>query len=134
VLYRVANGKFEVWFEDSEIRNPNGLHVHHNKLIVGNNGDSSLKSIDLESKQVATICQLGAGIIDGIKTDSGGNYIVSHWEGKIYRITPSGQVTKLLDSTAPKINTADFDYVVEKNLLIIPTFTDNRVLAYKVKD
>jgi len=134
VIYRVANGKFEVWFEDSEIRNPNGLHVHHNKLIVGNNGDSSLKSIDLESKQVATICQLGAGIIDGIKTDSGGNYIVSHWEGKIYRITPSGQVTKLLDSTAPKINTADFDYVVEKNLLIIPTFTDNRVLAYKVKD
>ncbi len=134
MIYRFANGKFEVWFKEEEIRNPNGLHVHKNKLIVGNNGDRSLKSIDLESKKIETICNLGAGIIDGIKSDKDGNYIVSHWGGKVYLITPSGQVTKLLDSTVPKINCADFEYIVERNLLLIPTFMDNRVIAYELKE
>jgi len=134
IIYKFFNGKFEEWLKGGRIRNPNGLHIHKDKLIVGNNGDKSLKSVDLESKKIETICNLGTGIIDGIKTDRDGNYIVSHWEGKVYRVTPSGQVTKLLDSTVPKINCADFDYIVEKNLLLIPTFMDNRVIAYGLRE
>jgi DNA-binding beta-propeller fold protein YncE len=132
IIYKFSNGKFEEWLKGTQIRNPNGLHVHTSKLIVGNNGDNCLKSVNLESREISTIVNLGPGIIDGIKTDKDGNYIVSHWEGKVYRITPSGQVTKLLDTTVPGFNCADLEFITEKNLLVIPTFMKNKVAAYKL--
>lgn len=132
VIYRFAEGLIEEWIKGTEIRNPNGLHIHRNKLIVGNNSDYSLKSVDLETKEIRTIVTLIPGIIDGIKTDNDGNFIVSHNQGRLYSITPSGQVTKLLDTTVPEINLADFEYAAEKRLIIIPTFVDNRVIAFKL--
>jgi hypothetical protein len=132
VIYKFFDGKFEEWLKAAQIRNPNGLHVHKNKLIVGNNGDNCLKSVNLETKEIIKIVNLGPGIIDGIKTDKDGNCIVSHWEGKVYRITPSGQITKLLDTTVPEFNCADLEFITEKDLVVIPTFMKNKVAAYKL--
>lgn len=134
LIFRFAEGRFEEWLKGDEIRNPNGLHVHENHLIVGNNGDKCLKSVNIADKRISTIVKLGPGIIDGVKTEKNGNYLVSHWEGKLYRITPQGQITKILDTTAPGINEADFEYIVAKNLIIIPTFFDNKLIAYKIKE
>ena len=102
-------------------------------MIVGNNGDNCLKAIDLENKEISTIVNLGPGIIDGIQTDPDGNYIVSHWEGKVYRISPLGQVKKLLDTTVPGINCADLEFVKGENLIVIPTFFVNKVMVYELK-
>ena len=133
IIYRFSGGKIEEWIKGGEIRNPNGLHVYGKELIVGNNGDNCLKAIDLENKEIRTIVNLGPGIIDGIQTDQDGNIIVSHWEGKVYRISPSGQVKKLLDTTVPGINCADLEFVGEKNLIVIPTFFVNKVMVYELK-
>jgi sugar lactone lactonase YvrE len=133
IIYRFSGGKIEEWIKGNDIRNPNGLHVYGKKLIVGNNGDNCLKAIDLDNKEISTIVNLGPGIIDGIKTDRDGNYIVSHWEGKVYRISPSGQVKKLLDMTVPEINCADLEFVGEKSLIVIPTFFVNKVMVYELK-
>jgi len=132
VIYRFANGSFEEWMKGAEINRPNGLHIHGNTLIIGNNGDNCLKSVDLDTKEINTIVKLGSGVIDGIKTDRAGNYIVSHWEGRVYRVTASGEIVKLLDTTAPAFNSADFEYVIDRGLLVIPTFRDNRVVAYRL--
>ncbi|UCC39339.1 MAG: SMP-30/gluconolactonase/LRE family protein [Candidatus Aminicenantes bacterium] len=132
VIYKFFNGKFEEWLKSSAIRNPNGLHVYKNTLIVGNNGDNCLKSVNLETKEIKEIVNLGAGIIDGIGTDKEGNYIVSHWNGKVYRITPEGRVTKLLDTTVPEYNCADLEFITEKNLVVVPTFMKNRVIVFKL--
>jgi DNA-binding beta-propeller fold protein YncE len=134
VVYKVLNGNAEEWLKGGGIARPNGLDIHENKLIVGNNGDNRLKSVDLTSKEVATIGTLGAGIIDGVKSDKDGNYLVSQWEGKLYRVDASGKVKKLLDTTIPGLNSADFEYIVEKNMIVIPTFMDNKVTAYKLAD
>ncbi|NIM91571.1 MAG: hypothetical protein GTO17_11560 [Candidatus Aminicenantes bacterium] len=134
VIYKYSDGIVEEWLKGEEIRNPNGLHVHMNHLIIGNNGDGCLKSVDLADKKITTLVKLGPGIIDGIKTDKDGNFLVSHWHGKLYRITQEGKITKLLDTTAPEINEADFEYIPEKNLFIIPTFFDNRIVAYKITE
>ncbi|UCG53245.1 MAG: SMP-30/gluconolactonase/LRE family protein [Candidatus Latescibacterota bacterium] len=133
MIYKFAGGEFEEWLSSGEIQRPNGLQVHGDKLLVGNTGDNCLKSVDLASKEITTILRLEPGIIDGIKVGSDGNYIVSQWEGRVYRITPKGERTRLLDLTGSNINTADLDYIEEKNLLIIPTFVDNRILAYKLQ-
>ena len=42
-------------------------------------------------------------------------------------------MAKIVDTSGPGEYTADFDYVPEKNLLIVPTYVDNRVVAYRVK-
>ncbi len=132
IIYRYSDGTVTEWLKNSEIRNPNGLHVLGGRLIVGNNGDHCLKAVDCETKKVATITNLGPGIIDGIQSDDQGNLLVSHWEGKIYRINPEGGVEMLLDVSVPKTNTADFAYFEEKGLIVIPTYTSNRVLVYRL--
>jgi len=134
VVYRFSDGAVEEWLEDGEIKNPNGLHVVGGRLVVGNNGDNCVKTVDLESKKIDKVVNLGPGIIDGISSDKQGSLIVSHWEGKIYRIASDGTVEKLLDLTAPGINTADLEYIEEKGLLVIPTFTSDRVLVYRFND
>ncbi len=134
VIYRFSGGVIEEWIKDDEIRNPNGLHVLGRELIVGNNGDNCLKAVDLESKKISKIVNLGPGIIDGIRSDGKGNLIVSHWEGKVYRVGSDGAVEKLLDLTALGINTADLEFIQEKGLFIIPTFVNNRVLVYRLSN
>jgi hypothetical protein len=38
----------------------------------------------------------------------------------------------IFDTTNDKINAADIDYIPEKQLLLVPTFLDNRAMAYKL--
>jgi sugar lactone lactonase YvrE len=70
--------------------------------------------------------------MDGIKIDKDGNYLISHWEGRLYRVTPSGEVTKLLDTSAPDLRCADFDYIAARDLIIVPTMDGGVVKAYRI--
>ena len=132
VIYRIFDDQLEEWLDGEEVNDPNALLVHDNMLIFGNSGDYCLKSVDLITKEVRRIANLGPGFIDGIKIDKDGNYLVSHWEGRVFRITPADDVTKILDLSVPGIYCADFEYITDRNLLIIPTFFDNRVMTYRV--
>lgn len=132
VICRLGETGLETWLESPEILQPNGLHVSGSLLLVGNNGDGSLKSVDIRTKEVAVVARLGDGTIDGIASDEKGNYIVSHWEGRVYRVSPDGRKTKLLDLTGPGRNCADLTYIRGARLMVIPGFVDNRVTAYRV--
>ncbi len=68
---------------------------------------------------------------DGIERYKDG-WIVSNWNGEIYHIDKDGKVTKLLDTKAQKINSADIEDIEEQNLLLVPTFFGNKVVAYKL--
>jgi sugar lactone lactonase YvrE len=134
VIYRFVDGEFEEWLAGNEVINPNGLFVHDGKLLFGNTGDHRLKAADLETRAVTTVAQLGPGFIDGITIDELGRYLVSLWEGRVYRISTSGELEKILDTSVPGMNTADFEYITEERLLVIPTFTDNRLVSYRLSD
>lgn len=135
-IYRLRDGRLEIWKEGDEIHRANGLFVHDHRLLVGNSGAGNdfLKSIDLDTGRVETIASLGAGIVDGIRVDGEGHFLVSHWEGKIYHITPSGEVTEILDATGSGLNTAAFELIPERKLLVVPTFCGNKVVAYRLVD
>ncbi len=133
LILKFSGGDFEEWLGGPEVSDPNGLVVDGGKLVWGNNGDSRLKSVDLRTKDVKTIANLGSGIIDGVRLDGAGNYLVSHWRGKVYSVTPSGEVVKLLDTAGPGAFAADFEFIKEKGLMIVPTFYDNRVAAYRLR-
>ena len=38
----------------------------------------------------------------------------------------------ILDTTALRMNIADFTYVAGKNMVVFPTFTDSRVAAFRL--
>jgi sugar lactone lactonase YvrE len=130
VIYKFSGGKAEEWLSGAWIARPNGMHISGNELLVGNNGDGCLKGVDLSTKAVRTIADLGQGIIDGIEEDGKGNVLVSHNEGRLFRVAPSGEVTKLLDTTVVGQNLANFAYLPDRGLLVIPTWIDSRVVAY----
>jgi len=133
VIYTMRHGTMAVWMKGAEISRPNGLDIEGKSLLVGNSGDGSLKAINLADKKIITIARVGSGI-DGLRSDGKGNYFISDWRGKTSLVTASGQIIVLIDTTALKINSADLEYVKNKNLLLIPTFFANRVVAYTVKE
>jgi sugar lactone lactonase YvrE len=133
-IYRFKDGAIDVWLDTDEIQRANGLWIHDGELLVGNTGDGILKAVDLEHKVVRDIVCLGAGVIDGIRVDSQDNFLVSHWEGQVYVISPDGGIVEVLDTLPQRINSADFEYIRSRNLLVVPTFVDNRVMAYRLEE
>ncbi|MGD8360804.1 MAG: SMP-30/gluconolactonase/LRE family protein [Gemmatimonadota bacterium] len=131
-IYRFKDGRFDI-FANEGINGANGLWIHDGWLIVGSSGDGLLKRVELSTGRMETIISLGAGIIDGIRVDPRGNYLVSHWEGQLYRIDPGGEVVEILDALPQGWNTADFEYLPEEGLILIPTFLDNRVRAIRIR-
>jgi sugar lactone lactonase YvrE len=106
--------------------------VRDGYLIVGNSGDGFLKRVRLSDARVERVVSMGPGIIDGIRVDDQGRFLVSHWEGQTYVITDDGQLTRVLDTMSQRLNTADFELIVDQGLLVVPTFLGNRVVAYRV--
>jgi len=133
VIYKLNQGKMRVWMKGSEISSPNGLSIEKGSLIVGNSGDGSLKAINLVTKKISTLAKVGSGI-DGLRPDGKGNFFISDWHGKTSLVRASGKVDLLLDTTVSKINSADLEYIASKNLLLIPTFFDNKVSAYRAEE
>jgi hypothetical protein len=130
-IYRFLDGRFDI-FANEGISGANGLWIHDGWLIVGSSGDGLLKRVELSTGRMETIISMGAGIIDGIRVDPEGNYLISHWEGQLYRISPDGAVVELLDALPEGWNTADFEYLPEEGLILMPTFLDNRVRAIRI--
>lgn len=133
VIYRFKDGQFELWRGGDDINSPNGLFLYNNNLMVGNSGDGTLKAVRMADREIVDIACLGAGVIDGIRADNEGNLLVSHWEGKVYLVFSTGEVIEVLDLSGEGLNTADFEFIKEQNLLVIPTFLGNKVVAYRLK-
>jgi len=133
-IHRMADGAFEPWLSGQELRDPNGLCFDGERLIVGNSGDGCLKAVNLEDKSVSTLACLGSGsIMDGIACDEAGGFIASDFNGRVFRISTDGEKTEILNRTAPGIFCADFEFVPETGLLVIPSLYDNRLSAYRVQ-
>lgn len=132
-IYRLHGGKLAVWLKNDAISQPNGLNMEKGRLVVGNSGDGTIKAVDLSTRGITSLARVGSGI-DGLRPDGRGNYFVSDWQGKTSLVTAAGDVIVLMDTTAAKINSADLEYVEKRKLLLIPTFFDNRVVAYRVSN
>jgi DNA-binding beta-propeller fold protein YncE len=132
IIFKFAKGQFEEWLKSPEVSNPNGVSVSGKNLFWGNCGDGNLKVVDLTSKEIKTIANLGPGIIDGVLVEASGNILASKNEGQLFRVTPAGQTSLLLDTTVIAQNLADFTFIPELGLVIFPTWLDGRVTAFRL--
>jgi sugar lactone lactonase YvrE len=131
-IYRLSNGQLTVWLGADQVDRPNGLYATDEFLFVGNTGAGTLIKVRFSDKDITQVAEAGMGI-DGLRPTGDGGFIVSNWAGKTAWISPEGEVQVLLNTTEQEINSADLEYIPEKQLLIIPTFFDDAVHAYTIK-
>jgi len=126
-IHVLNEGKFTVWMEGKPLETPNGLMAEKGKLLVG---DKNIYEVDIQTKKTTLLIE-NAGGVDGLEKNNAGDFVFSNWPGRIF-IHKNGQTTKLLDTTAQELKTADIDYALKLDLVLVPTFFDNRVVAYKI--
>jgi len=126
-IHVLENGTFKVWMEGKPFENPNGLMTEKGKLFVG---DNNIYEVDIATKNTKMIIA-DTGGVDGLEKNNDGDFIFSNWPGKIF-IHKNGKNIKLYDTTAEKLNTADLDFDLKHDLILVPTFYDNRIIAFKI--
>jgi sugar lactone lactonase YvrE len=132
-IYRVRDGHAEVWLQDDAINRPNGIHVDHQRVLVGVTSDGTVKAVDLSTRTISTLVDFGADFYpDGLTADGSGGYLVSDYYGRIYDIPTDGTPRMILDRRGPRHFCADFVYVPETGLLVVPSLFDNRLTAYRL--
>lgn len=130
-IHLLADNRVVTWLESEMLKGPNGLFAEDGHLLIGMSG--SVLKVDIETKAIETYVENTTNI-DGLEADGNGNYLISDWQGHVNLIAPGKEMMLLLDTTPAKINAADIEFIISKDLLLIPTFFDNRVTAYKIKD
>ncbi len=139
-IYTLDDGELKIWLENTELNSPNGLWVDDNNLYVASWGEKpradfttetsgNIKQISLSNKTIKTLPQNNRWInMDGISRYSKDQWIITDFiKGEVLLLDARGQVKKLLTL---KKGSADFYYIREKNLLVIPLMMDNQVVAY----
>ena len=132
-IYKFNGTEFEEFLSENDVSKPNGITITGDRLIIGNSGTGCVLSVNLSNKKIETLgCFESARFIDGLRTFSNDEFIISDWNGQTSVLKNSGDIIELLNTTNKKIYSADLEYITEKNLLLIPTFYDNRVVAYTI--
>ena len=111
------------------LKEPNGLFWEGDALLIG------VRSRILKwkpNKGELTILVKTAGGIDGLQPTGAGDYLISDWSGIVRLVSPAEEEQVLLDISSQKANTADFCYIPEKNLLVVPTFGGNQLWSFEL--
>ena len=138
-IYRLKDGKLEVWLEDKQLDAPNGLLVEKDRILVGTMGDFQTKrpgqflAVSLADKKISNAGGgKTVGMIDGVEASADGNYYLTDWPaGKVLRMTRDGRVGTLMEI---KMGTADFDVIQSKDEIVIPLMMDGKLVAYKLHE
>lgn len=128
-IHQLRKGKLSVLQGDSAMAGVNGVYVDGNTLMFSGYGSGNVYSMNVSDQSVQQVASnIPNG--DGIERYRNG-WIVSNWEGEVYHIDDARKVVKILDTKSAKMNSADIEVIEEQNMLIIPTFFGNRVVAYR---
>lgn len=133
-LYRLKDGKFEVWLESAALDAPNGLYPEQNRIIVGTLGvfgeqprPGSLIAVALADKSVSVIRE-AIGHLDAVETDGAGGWYLSDWPGgKVLHLAADGTLNTLLTLTP---GTADMDVVLDSWRIYLPRMMDGKLAGY----
>jgi len=131
-IWIYSGGKLQKWITEG-LKRPNGLYIEEDRVLLTSSGSQDLKIINRSTGEAKVVCtEIGHG--DGIEfTGTKGFYITSSWSGEVFLISPDYNKFSLLKTSDQEINSADIGFNMEKQVVYVPTFFDNRVVAYKLK-
>ncbi len=126
-VYVLFDGKVNLWLQGDMFKGANGLCLHDSLLYIGT-GNNVLQA-DINTGEVVVYLP-NTGGVDGIYMTSDDKLIFSDWRGSVFISEMKRKPVLLMSTTAQKINAADFGVIVSKNMILIPTFADNKVVSY----
>ena len=129
LIVRISGEELTIWMED--VDGPNGLLADGGALLMASWNAGTLNAIDLQTKEI-TVKAEGIEHPDGIEAVGDGAYLVSTWDGMVHLVEADGTKHLLLDTRDAGANAADIDYIPEQNLLLVPAFSANKVVAYEL--
>ena len=130
-IYRFRDGQVIRWFDDTtESRQFNGIYVSGDTLYGASLLDGTLYSISLNDKSSTVVANKTGIEFDGLVPDGLGNFIVSNWYNQVSFISASGDTSEIFMTASD--NAADIEYIPSLSLLVVPTFSSNKVVAYKL--
>ncbi len=131
LLWKYKDGTTVPWITEG-LERPNGLFVEESRVLLTSSQSSDLKVIDKVSGTYKTVTRdIGHG--DGVEfTGKEGYYMVTSWAGEIFLVLPDYSRVTLLKTSDQQINSADIGFNREKQVVYVPTFFDNRVVAYRL--
>ncbi|MDX2430563.1 MAG: hypothetical protein QNK35_06505 [Bacteroides sp.] len=132
-IWKYKEGEMEPWITEGQER-PNGLYIEKSRVLLASSKSSDLKVIDKATGEYETVTpEIGHG--DGVEfTGKEGHYIVTSWSGEIFLILPDFSKVSLLKTSDQKINSADIGFNKAEQVVYVPTFFDNRVVAYQLEN
>jgi DNA-binding beta-propeller fold protein YncE len=130
MVMKVGKDSLEVFVESDQIASVNGVCDFKNEIVVGSKGN--MIAIDKKTKAIRILAEK-TGYLDGIVLVGVNKFITSDWKGNVQLIELGKPIVKLLDTSAIGINAADLGFIPTQNLLLVPTFLNNKVIAYKLK-
>ncbi|OYX22294.1 MAG: hypothetical protein B7Z06_11895 [Flavobacteriales bacterium 32-35-8] len=131
-IFRIVNGESSLWL-DAKGFYPNGILVEENRILILSSSKGELIAIDKITKN-KTVLASGVRGGDGIVPIKEG-YLLSAFQGELFFADKSminTPAVKLLDTRANKLNAADMSFIPKENILLVPTFYGNTVVAYKL--
>lgn len=130
-IYQLNNGHVSIWINSTRDEMPNGIYKDANRMIVAFMNSGNVRLLDPETKNFTDWTD-GIKSADGIAEAGDGNYLISSWDGEIFYVNSNGRKRSVLNTSGQNINTADISFAERLGVLLIPTFKDNRVVAYRV--
>jgi len=131
-IYQMRNGRISTWIDNTKREKPNGIYKDGDRLVVTFFSSGHVRLLDPSTKDFSDWVD-GIKSADGIAQLDDGNYLISSWEGEVYYVNQEGRKWRLLDTKSKNINAADISYASRPGLLLVPTFRDNRVVAYRLR-
>lgn len=141
-IHILKDGEFSIWIESDALENPNGLHFEEDDIILGSWGKMTdgfatdvpghLKRISIKDKEISSVGDGSpVGNLDGVEgTEETGFYVTDWMNGKLFHISRKGVVTTLLELNQ---GSADHEYIIDQNLILLPMMKDNVLNAYQIK-
>lgn len=139
-IYRIKDGKIEMWLQDARLDSPNGLFIKGNDIIVASWGTvtnpqtfetavkGKLVKVSIADKKISDLTKSFSNG-DGIASYKNG-FVVSDWvSGKIFFVDNKGVFKEIGSYNA---GTADLA-LTAKNQLILPQMMEGKLLAFSLK-
>ena len=130
-IYKLQNNEVSVFLNSDELNGPNGLYFDGNTLMVTTMNGGQVLKINMDNKNITEFAS-GIGAGDGIVPVGNGSWLVSSWTGKVFLIDSQGNKKLLLNTEDDNMNAADIEYIQDENMLLVPTFNGNSVIAYRL--
>nr|WP_321408326.1 hypothetical protein [uncultured Carboxylicivirga sp.] len=127
-ILKLKDGMLKIWLEGPMLNSVNGLFCEGDDMIVGT-ADQILKVSMVDQSYEVLFDETVA--VDGIESDGNSGYYFSSWKGLLYHANPGEAPVLLMDTSEDEINCADIGYDPISKIIYVPTFFDNRVVAYR---